>query len=142
MHFDKQLAVIRMRELVTKQVRFLHQGRDENGIDCIGALAYALDYKGLLPAYSRDPVNGELELNLIKHFGECVARHPTIEQLQEGDIVSMQYAGPVRHVAIVGNHPNINGALSLLHTDSMLERVTEHILDKKWLRRIAGVWRV
>ena len=53
----------------------------------------------------------------------------------------MQYAGPVRHVAIVVPHIAIKGVLSIVHTDAMVGHVVEHILDEKWRRRIAKVWR-
>lgn len=141
-------VIERMRELADAKVPFLHQGRDFNGIDCVGALVYAFQYQGKLPAYPRDPINGELEVHLRAVFGEPILERrrtldppPPLASLQPGDVVSMQYRGPVRHVALVAPHVAIAGALSLIHTDSMLGRVTEHILDTKWHRRIMQVWR-
>lgn len=148
---NKDQYIARMRELVAAKVPFIHQGRTFAGIDCVGALLYALEYEGEVPAYPRDPVNGELERELRRVFGDPVVERtstvsPPIELslLQPGDIVSMQYAGPVRHVAMLAMHidqRNCPGALSVIHTDSSLGRVTEHILDAKWLRRIMRVWR-
>jgi cell wall-associated NlpC family hydrolase len=135
-------AIGRMRALVEARVPFLHQGRDLNGIDCVGALAWAFQYDGRMPAYPRDPVNGELERELTRVFGPPIFERPVIlANLREGDIVSMQYAGPTRHVAVVANHPTLAGQLSLIHTDSSRESVVEHILDFKWHRRIVRVWR-
>ena len=141
-------AIERMRELAAAKVPFLHQGRSFDGIDCVGALAYAFQYEGKLPPYPRDPVNGELEKNLADILGEPILKRRStldppvaLELLQPGDVVSMQYRGPIRHVALVAPHVAIKGALSLIHTDSMLGRVTEHILDFKWQRRIMQVWR-
>lgn len=144
-------AVERMRELVAAKVPFVHQGRDFNGIDCVGALAYAYQYDAQLPAYPQDPINGELELYLAALLGEPVLARASLTAafvdvglLRERDIVSMQYRGPVRHVAMVAKHVdqrNCPGALSVIHTDAMLGRVTEHILDLKWQRRIVKVWR-
>ncbi len=136
-----------MRELVEARVPFMHQGRDFDGIDCIGALAYALDYKDPLPVYPRDPVNGELEKELGRILGAplfTVQKYEPISDysmLQPLDILAMQYRGPIRHVAMAVPHIAIPGVLSVIHTDSRLGRVTEHILDQKWLRRIVKVWR-
>lgn len=149
MPYNKENAIERMRELAQARVPFVHQGRDFAGIDCVGAIVYAFQYDGEVPAYPDQPVNGELELNLARVFGEPVRVHSreepiTPDDLRPGDIVSMQYRGPSRHVALLALHPdqrNCPGALSVIHTDSMIERVTEHILDAKWVRRIVKVWR-
>lgn len=145
---NKEHAIERMRELVAAGVPFVHQGRDMTGIDCVGALAYAFAYAGDVPAYPQDPINGELERELCRVFGAPVLERastlaPPIDPalLRPLDVVSMQYKGPVRHVAMVVPHINIPGALSVVHTDAMLGRVTEHILDFKWVRRIVRVWR-
>lgn len=139
----KTHAIERMRELAAAQVPFVHQGRDFAGIDCVGAIAYAFQHQGEIPAYPENPVNGELERNLIKELGAPIYERPfDFGLLIPCDIVSMQYAGPERHVALVVPHINIKGQLSIIHTDSRLGRVTEHILDRKWLRRIVKVWRL
>lgn len=145
---NREGAVERMRELVTAKTPFVHQGRTVQGIDCVGALAYAFQYQGEVPAYPEDPVNGELERELIRVFGQpqlyraSLLEHPVvIQDLRVGDVASMQYRGPARHVGLVGDYPYYEGQLSLIHTDAMLKKVTEHRLDHKWLRRIIGVWR-
>ncbi|MDA3854430.1 MAG: hypothetical protein PF444_09365 [Bacteroidales bacterium] len=135
-----------MRELVTAKVPFLHQGRDFNGIDCIGALAYALEYTDPIPAYPENPINGELEVELGRILGDPILVFSkyepltSLKPLKPLDILAMQYRGPIRHVAMVVPHISIKGQLSVIHTDSALGRVTEHILDIKWLRRIVKVW--
>lgn len=145
---NKDGATERLRELVEAKAPFLHQGRDVNGIDCIGSLAYAFQYKGIIPPYPADPIHGELEARLDEIVGKPALIVPRLTPLttQAGleslDIVTMQYAGPTRHVATVVPHINIPGVLSIVHTDAMLGRVTEHILDVKWLRRIVKVYRV
>jgi cell wall-associated NlpC family hydrolase len=148
---NKEGAIERMRELAAAKIPFLHQGRDHNGIDCVGGLAYAFQYDGEMPAYPQDPVNGELERELCRVFGPPLhVRASTLAEplapalFEPGDVVSMQYKGPVRHVALVAAHVdqrNCPGALSIIHTDSSLGRVTEHIFDFKWQRRVMKVWR-
>lgn len=131
------------RARALKDVPFVHQGRNENGIDCVGLMAYAIQFPfDQIPPYPRDPYNSELENAMQAAFGPPLLLKPTIDQLQEGDLAAMQYRGPIRHVGIVLNHPTLPGVLSLIHTDSMVGKVTEHILDAKWLRRIEKVWRL
>ena len=143
-------AVERLRELVARQVPFLHQGRSFDGIDCIGSLCYGFDYRGPVPNYPEDPINGELEGELTKLLGEPLLSYSAVNRLtdwgplQSLDILSMQYRGPIRHVAVVVpyiDQRQVPGGLSVVHTDAMLGRVTEHILDAKWLRRVVKVWR-
>ena len=135
-------AVERARALLNTP--FVHLGRDGKGIDCIGLVAHAVAYDAAeLPAYPRDPVNGELERYLEEALGPPTLTAPiTDDELQAGDIAVMQYRGPLRHVGLVADHPTIKGVHSLIHTDSMVGKVTEHILDAKWLRRIEKVWRL
>lgn len=149
MHYNPANAVDRMRELVEARVPFVHQGQSLAGLDCVGGLCYALQYQGEVPSYPRDPVNGELERELRKLFGEPSFYRSNIHtdvavtnlDLREGDVVSMQYAGPVRHVGMIGTYLPVPTELSLLHTSASIGRVVEHILDDKWRRRIVGVWR-
>lgn len=147
MLFNKEGAVGRMRELVAARAPFLHQGRTFDGIDCVGAVVYAFQYTGVVPPYPEDPINGELEAEITRVFGEPILQFdsenilnaPSL--LRSGDIVTMQYAGPTRHVAVIATHPAIAGKVTVIHTDAMLGRVTEHLLDFKWMRRIVKVWR-
>lgn len=124
-------------------VPFLHLGRDANGIDCIGlaAVAYGVPASAL-PAYPRDPYSGQLERGLADLYGAPVAVAPVLAGvLCANDLVAMAYGKPIRHVGVVADHPTLAGTLSLIHTDSTLGKVTEHILDEKWLRRIRLVFR-
>lgn len=121
---------------------FKHQGRNPAiGIDCIGLLVLAARDCGLpqadadSTAYGKDPHDGLLESHLVAAFGP---RLPTA-QMQPGDIAAVDYAGAVRHVGIVGRLED--GALSLIHTNQRVGRVTEARIDAKWQRRIAGVYR-
>ncbi len=136
---NKDQVIARMREVMG--VPFLHQGRDRSGIDCVGALAYAFDYKGDIPAYSRDPVNGELERELERIFGEPIYTKPPLDfAYQVGDVLSIQFVGPTRHVALVADYV-IKPHLSMTHTSASVGKVVEHISDQKWRRRVVKVWR-
>lgn len=148
MPYNTDNAIERLREMVAAKTTWVHQGRSIHGADCVGALVYAFQYDGEVPAYPRDPVNGELERELRRVFGEPILYRDNLldsvvdrAALRAGDIVSCQYAGPVRHVAVVADHPALVGQLSLIHTSATVGFVVEHILDAKWMRRIVGVWR-
>lgn len=125
---------------------FLHLGRDEHGIDCIGLLAYAKAYPASkLPPYPRDPYRGLLEQQLDAVLGRPWRTYTDagapVADLQPGDVLAMAYKRVCRHVGMVAQHPTLPGQLSVIHTDSTLGEVTEHRLDEKWLRRIRRVYR-
>lgn len=148
MPYNTHNAIERLRHMVDLKVPWVHQGRSMSGADCVGAIALGFEYDGELPAYPRDPVNGELEKGLRQVFGSPVLyRHNLLDpifenfQLRELDVVSCQYAGPVRHVAVVANHPTLASQLSLIHSNVTIGHIVEHRLDQKWMRRIVGVWR-
>ena len=146
---NREEVIARAHQLAKLRVPFVHQGRTLEGIDCIGGLAWILSYLEPLPAYPRDPVNGELELNLQAVFGEPVLSfsraHPMrssdIHLLQPCDILSMQYRGPIRHVGIVVPYEADRRHLSLVHTDSDVGHTTECLFDDFWIRRTMRVWR-
>lgn len=148
MPYNTDHALERMRELVAMQVPFAHQGCTANGLDCVGGLRFALQYDEPVLNYSRDPINGELERELRRILGAPIFYRANIKTdpvvtnatLRPLDIVSMHFAGPVRHVGMIGDYP-AKGELSLIHTSASIGRVVEHRLDDKWRRRIVGVWR-
>lgn len=83
--------------------------------------------------YSRQPHAGLLESHLERVLGKPK------DTLEVGDIVAIKYLGPIRHVGIIGDHPD---GISLIHTDSGVGRVVEHRIDEKWMRRIKQNYRM
>lgn len=134
----------RARELLG--VPFIHLGRNTHGIDCVGLVAHAqsLDMD-TIPTYPRDPYNQELEKNLDRVFGAPVLVYDDHgadgADLRAGDILAMAYFKHIRHVGLAAAHPFSKGELSVIHTDAMVGKVVEHMLDAKWLRRIRRVYR-
>lgn len=117
-------------------VPWRHQGRNAAvGIDCAGLLILAFGVRGEKPTYGRNPFQGQMEATLQLYLGQPLAEGA---QVLPGDAVAMAYAGDIRHCGLIAGEP---GALTLIHTDSTLGRVTEHPLDTKWLRRIRQVYR-
>lgn len=139
---DPQERVERARQWLG--LTFEHQGRGAGDTDCVGLVAHAFGYPlDKIPSYPKNPNNGVLERHLDRLIGMPVHIGDVDDNsyLLAGDLVAMQYRGPVRHVGIVADHPTLPGQLSLIHTDANLNKVTEHILDAKWLRRIKRVYR-
>jgi hypothetical protein len=115
-------------------------------LDCVGLVVIAKDYPvDQVPTYPRDPYNNQLEQHMDAAMGAPVRTYgpqgATLADLQPGDVLALAYKRHVRHVALVAQHPVHAGALSVIHTDSSLGEVTEHILDAKWLRRVRRVYR-
>lgn len=118
-------------------VPWKHQGRDRvRGLDCIGLCVVCAQDLGWTvrdqSGYPRDPHGNVLEGALREHF----ARVP---DMRPGDVVSIRFAGPVRHVAIVGEY--MYGGLSLIHSNSRVGKVVEHRLDDHWRNQIVNVYR-
>lgn len=119
-------------------VKFLHQGRNPAvGIDCIGLAQLAARDCGIQTPdwtdYGRNPSRGLLEQRLKSVLGNRV------NELAPGCIVSIDFKGETRHVAIVGEHQH---GLSLIHTSSSVGRVVEHALNDTWRKRITGIYRL
>lgn len=146
---NRERVISRAHNIARLQIPFVHQGRTLDGIDCVGLLAWVLEYTEALPAYPRDPVNGELERYLEEVLGPPLftftkAKRMTAADmalLQPCDIVSMQYKGPIRHVGLLVPYEPQAGYLSLVHTDSDVGHTTECLLDDWWTPRIMRVWR-
>lgn len=144
---NPERVIERAHWIAAQRVPFVHQGRSLQGIDCIGAAAWILEYGGEIPIYPRDPVGGELETELARVLGRPALEHSRINRMTSAhnlracDIVSMQYAGPIRHIGILVPHISIPNQLALVHTDSDIGCTAEVILDDVWLRRIMKVWR-
>lgn len=120
-------------------VPWVHQGRSRVGLDCIGlpVLAWADCGRPVadVTTYGRSPHGGLLERHLRATFGPPVPK----TDMADGDVVAIAYKVQVRHLGIVGTYPS--GGLSLIHTDQMVGRVTEHRIDAAWLDRIKAVYR-
>jgi cell wall-associated NlpC family hydrolase len=121
------------RELVKAKTLWVHQGRDPvRGLDCVGFICTVMG-EPFEPRYGRDPHGNTLDRELEARYGAPV------EDLREGDIVSLRWGVAARHVALIANHPE--GGLSIIHCSNSVGRVTEQRLDQRWERRIVGIYR-
>lgn len=130
------------------RVPFLHQGRDPAvGIDCVGLGVLYLRALGFdvrdRRDYGRDP-DGSLRGELVRVLGDPVSEgRGCVSSARPGDILSLRFASigaaPERHVAIASE---MYGQPAMIHADSQHKRVVEVPMDKRWQRRVIGVWRV
>lgn len=120
-------------------VRWRHQGRSRDGVDCGGLVAMALTDIGRVPsdmrAYGRVPKDGWLERVLETNFGPQDAQ----KKLEVGRIALFHFGkSEPDHVGILACHPQ--GGLSVIHAYAPWRRVVEHRLDDGWRSRLTGVY--
>lgn len=118
-------------------VRWLHQGRSANGVDCVGLLVVPATALGILTPeqdvanYPRQPDGEQLSGLLHQH---C-RRLSTPADAQPGDILAIKFADQPQHVAVVTR--NTQWGPYILHAfgnSEMGGSVIEHLLDGRWLK--------
>jgi cell wall-associated NlpC family hydrolase len=114
-----------------------HQARGPFFWDCIGltVLAYAAWGIKDFTDYDREPRDGQLERKVADQFGP-----PVPNGMRENDLVLIGAPRVIRHVGIIANRRG--GGFNLIHTSGSTQCVTEHIIDKTWLRLIKRVHRL
>ena len=119
-------------------VRWCHQGRSRDGVDCIGLpLVCAAAVRGMeipLPDYGRDVQGEAMQIGCQKYL-----RPVAKADAQPGDIVVLGLDRQ-RHMAILGDYPG--GGLSLIHAYLPNRKVIEARLDDAWRARILSVFRL
>ena len=112
---------------------FKHQGRDKNGLDCIGIIVVPLreiqffNYEN--KNYKRYGLGGEIKEVLLKYCYELSWPCP----LERGDILLFTKENS-QHLAIYTGY-------SIIHANNFVGKVVEHILDDKWKSLINKVYR-
>ena len=119
-------------------VRWRHQGRTREGVDCVGLpVVCAAEARGAvipLPDYSETTAD-ETMLRGCQQYLIPVA----LADAEPGDIVVLGFARQ-RHMAILGDYPG--GGLSLIHAYLPNRKVVEARLDDAWRARILSVFRL
>ena len=118
-------------------VRWLHQGRSRDGLDCAGlVVAVGTVCRGLdcpLPDYPRASRDEQM-LDLAHQHLQPVAK----ADMQPGDVVVLGFEKQ-RHMGILGDYPY--GGLSLIHAYLPNRKVVEQRLDDLWAARIKQAFR-
>lgn len=128
-------------------VRFAHQGRGGEGLDCLGLLleiARALNLPlrdGVaipadIPSYGARP-----DTNLLKARLDKALLPVAVDVLQPADIVLLRVDGSPRHLAILSDYP-IPGELGMIHAYAPARQVVEHRYDAHWRAQTYAAYRV
>lgn len=118
--------------------RWQHQGRTEQGVDCVGLLVVPACRLGLLRPeddvtnYSRQPDGEELSTLLHRY---CI-RLAKWQDAKAGDILAIKYVDQPQHVAIMTRDYDSRWGAYIIHAFGNAEmggKVVEHRIDKRWL---------
>lgn len=120
-------------------VRWRHQGRSLQGLDCGGLVVYALAGVSRIVrdsvGYGRVAYRGSLEAVLEDNFGSILPK----KEMRVGDVALMRFKGEPSHVGIIGDY--LYGGFSLIHAFVQNREVVEGRLSEDWLTSIVGVYR-
>ncbi len=118
-------------------VRWQHQGRSREGVDCVGLpIVCATALRGIAfahPDYGRTSED-ETMVALCRQYLVPVAR----TDMQPGDVVVLGFERQ-RHMAMLGDYPG--GGLSMIHAYLPNRKVVEARLDSVWAGRIVAAFR-
>lgn len=124
-----------------KDTPFKHQGRERDGCDCVGvivSICHMLDMKVQdYTSYKRLP-DSDILLKKCREYGKEVPRN----QYQPGDVLLMTWKKDKKrphHFAIVTEMDE--GVMGIIHSNSVIGKMVEHNLDKRWIKRITHVFR-
>ena len=128
-------------------VRFAHQGRTPEGLDCLGLLILTarksrvkiagMDAASLdVPHYGTRPDAALLKHKLDTHL-RCIAQ----DAVREGDIVLLKIDGSPQHLALIADYP-LPGELGMIHAYAPARKVVEHRYDTHWRRQTYAAYRI
>lgn len=118
-------------------VRWLHQGRSRDGLDCAGlVVAIGTACRGLdcpLPDYPRATRDEQMLELAGQHLVAIDKAH-----MRPGDVVVLAFEKQ-RHMGLLGDY--LYGGLSLIHAYLPPRKVVEQRLDEVWAARIKQAFR-
>lgn len=127
-------------------VRYLHQGRNRFGADCVGfPLGVYAELGVELPdwrAYGTEADPDELLRRLRAALGQEIAVEPVpFSALQPGDILLFRFpkTKSPRHIGIVSDRAT--GGFNFIESNGNEGRVIERRLDERYLSRVTHVFR-
>lgn len=118
-------------------VRFVHQGRTADGLDCLGLLLVSATRAGVtinslpaatldVPQYGMRPDTKLLRQTLDRYLIP-VAR----DALRAADVVLLKVDGIPQHLALLTDYP-LQGELGMIHAYAPARAVVEHRYDVYW----------
>jgi hypothetical protein len=122
-------------------VRFAHQGRSAQGLDCLGLLlataqVCGIDFTERAPDYGTRPDTDLLQAKLALHL-----QRVTDGTLQAADILLLNIDGRPQHLALLSDYP-ATGEFGMIHAYAVARKVVEHRYDAQWQRATQAVYRL
>jgi hypothetical protein len=128
-------------------VRFTHQGRTTEGLDCLGLLLVAASNAGItvdglpldtldVPHYGMRP-DAQLLRQKLDNYLIPVAPHA----LHVGDVVLLKVDGLPQHLALLTDYP-MQGELGMIHAYAPARAVVEHRYDAHWRKQTYLAYRL
>ena len=118
-----------------------HQGRDENGLDCVGLIIAALRRQGIDPQAPADYGKSPPGNSLLKHIDQCgLFQQVHVGQRQPGDMLVFVIRSDPQHLGLLVERP-AGGPEIMVHSADVIMRVRAATLGEAWLKRIAAVYR-
>jgi cell wall-associated NlpC family hydrolase len=121
-------------------VRFAHQGRSREGVDCAGLVIVVARELGLVPAefnvtgYSRRPDGRSLLAHCRAHLAEV-----SPAAIAAGDVLAFRTETDPQHLALAADY--FAGGLALVHAYAPARKVTENRLDEGWRSLLVAAFR-
>jgi hypothetical protein len=126
-------------------VKFMHQGRSREGLDCLGLLLVSATEAGVtfdgvdvatidVPNYSLRPDTEFLQAQLERFLS-------VVETPQLGDVALLEIDGAPQHLAILSDYPVV-GELGMIHAYALSRRVVEHRYDERWQKATRKIYRL
>lgn len=117
-------------------VRWVHQGRTEHGIDCVGLIVVVCRALGIwdydVADYPRDP-----DGTFMAHFFKAGGTRIPILSVQRGDLLLYRGGVFACHVAFVSER---QGVQTLIHAHASRRKVVEEPLVGEWRQHwVAGI---
>lgn len=119
-------------------VRWQHQGRGRDGIDCAGLVIKVAQAVYGWSFDTRDYARQATDETMLALCHDHLRKIDKAD-LRPGDVLVMAFENQ-RHMAIVGDYPAPN-ELSIIHAYASMRKVVESRLDSVWLGRVIGCFR-
>lgn len=136
----RERLVAEARKLLKRP--FVHQGRNEFGVDCVGVAVLPMRAVGIDPpdltAYDRYSAGKALPTQLA-----LIAVRIDLDDAEGGDVLTFPHESIRSRAEKREEHfAWLVSRWRMLHAWDQTRGVVEHELDERWRRRVTGVWRL
>lgn len=118
-------------------VRWRHQGRSREGVDCAGLVIQVAKATRRSTFDCTDYAREAVDEAMIEICSQHLIRIP-MSSIRPGDVAVFRFEHQ-RHIAVIGDY--LYGGLSTIHAYAPSRRVVEMRLDEAWRNRMMTAWR-